>query len=103
MRVRLILLLFCTALGPLSWAPQPNQHQDALIRDLQERGGRILRDETLPNKPVVEIDLHRLSMTDATLATLTSFPTLKSLDISHTLITNKGMAYLAGLHQLQAL
>ena len=100
MRVRLILLLFCTALGPLSWTPQQNQHQDALIRDLQERGGRILRDETLPNKPVVEIDLHRLSMTDAT---LNSFPTLKSLDISHTLITNKGMAYLAGLHQLQAL
>ena len=42
-------------------------------------------------------------MTDATLATLNNFPTLKSLDISHTLITNKGMAYLAGLHQLQAL
>ncbi|MFO0824790.1 MAG: hypothetical protein U0792_17010 [Gemmataceae bacterium] len=34
----------------------------------QGRGGRVVRADTLPGKPVTIVDLHRLAVTDADLA-----------------------------------
>ena len=98
------LLLFLASVSfLLRWSSQDPGILRDLLDGLEKRGARLVRDEGAPSRPVVELDLHRVNMTDRTLEQVCSIPTLRLLDLSHTQITDKGMAFLPRLKGLEEL
>jgi Leucine Rich repeat len=70
---------------------------------LEEFGERIRRDEELPGKPVVSVDLSSTKVTDADLKDLTPLTQLQWLDLGETQVTDEGLEHLAALNQLREL
>jgi hypothetical protein len=76
---------------------------DQAIAALERRGGQIFWDETVPERPVIGVDLDETQATDDDLANLKSFPHLQALSIDGTPITDAGLAHLAKLTSLASL
>ncbi len=70
---------------------------------LEEFGERIRRDEELPGKPVVSVDLSSTTVTDADLKDLTPLTQLQWLDLGETQVTDEGLKHLDALTQLHSL
>jgi hypothetical protein len=104
-------VLFCLLLGvalvALGGVVMASNKQLA-IAAIQDAGGEITRDETMPDRPVVRVDFDRPFRRGATLAGLRphleSLPQLRYLRItSLAMISDADLVHLEGLTQLKTL
>ena len=62
----------------------PGQLREKAIAALKKLGGKVYRDETEPDKPVLGVDLDNTPATDEALALLELFPDLQMLSLDET-------------------
>jgi hypothetical protein len=73
------------------------------VRAIERVGGKVIRDEKAPGKPVIAVFLNTPAMTDAGLEVLGELKQLQELDLTGSRVTASGLKELAGLQQLQTL
>jgi Leucine-rich repeat (LRR) protein len=95
------MMVFLLVLLPISQIS--TKQSDEAVRNLQEVGGRVIRSESLPGKPVVIVDLHRLAINDSHVAALADMKELEVIDLSYTKITDKSLEYLKSLKKVKQL
>ncbi len=71
----------------------------ATVRALQ---GSVRVDPSRLEKPVVEVNLSRTSVTDADLSVLTAFPSLEAVSLDSPRVSDAGLAHLRGLRELRS-
>ena len=77
--------------------------QERAIAAIEKVGGKVQRDETLPNKPVGIVTLSKPNITDAQMAHLKGMTELKKLYLGGSKITDAGLENLKGLTKLEIL
>src|SRR5215510_11853533 len=75
----------------------------AAVKAIEKLGGKVTRDDKLPGKPVVAVDLGSTTVTDAGLKELKELKTLQSLSLSRTKVTDAGLKELKEIESLQSL
>jgi len=88
-----------TPVKPATAAATPAAVTDAVSR-IEARGGFVVRDK---DGSVSEVSLARTWATDEDLSYVAAIPTLKRLDVSFSLVTDKGIQGLQQLRQLEEL
>ena len=96
MLVGAVMLLAC-----LSGAARADEA--SAVKAIEKLGGKVTRDDKLPGKPLIAVDLARTKVTDAGLKELKDFKQLTSLDVSFTRVTATGLKELKDLKQLTSL
>jgi hypothetical protein len=91
-------LLLALAIAEGTTAAESTDEATALVEQL---GGKVRRDDSRPDRPVVAVDLALKPLTDEGLARLTALKDLRELNIRGTKITDSGVAHLAGLDKLE--
>jgi len=69
---------------------QADQEEEA-VSAILKLGGKVERDETLPGRPIVEVDLSKTKVTDSDLKDLKELKDLQRLNLSGTHITDAGL------------
>lgn len=72
-------------------------------RFYQRIGARVVRDEGVAGRPVVELDLSYARATDDDLEHLSGLPHLQVLNLSYSTVTGTGLRHAAGLKHLRDL
>ena len=90
-------------LGLLVLAVAGRADEAAAVKAIQKLGGKVTRDDKLPGKPVVAVDLRSTLTTDADLNVLKECKHLQVLDLGVTQVTDAGLKELKKLRQLQEL
>jgi Leucine-rich repeat (LRR) protein len=80
-----------------------DETEDHAIAVLTKKGASFSRDEKMPGRPVVLLDLANQEVDNEDLKYLAAFPYLQSLNLSDTHITNVGLKYVAKQTQLKTL
>ena len=97
MLVGAVMLLAC-----LSGAAPADEA--SAVKAVEKLGGRVTRDDKLPGKPVIGVNLAGTNVTDAGLKELKDFKQLTSLDVSWSKqVTDAGLKELKDLKQLTRL
>ena len=86
--------------GPAQEAKTDEARAIAIIGQLQ---GEVIRDDSRPGKPVIEVRLFETDIDDSQLAILERLAGLRVLDLGQTGITDAGLAHLRGLTDLEEL
>jgi Leucine-rich repeat (LRR) protein len=73
------------------------------IKAIEKFGGKVVRDDNAPDRPVVEVDLSYTEFTDAGLKRLAPLKRLQTLKLTRTRVTDAGLKELASLKTLQTL
>jgi hypothetical protein len=73
------------------------------IAEVIRMGGEVKKDGTQPGLPVTEVKLYKSKVTDGELKVVKSFPHLRTLDLRHTMISDRGLTNLTGLNELENL
>ena len=81
----------------------PSAREEKAVQAIEVLGGLVTRDETLPGRPVVEVDLSRTPITDASLEQLKELKDLRELRLSETPITDAGLKNLKEFKGLEYL
>src|SRR5688572_21817400 len=93
------VMLFATASSVLLGSPAPARADDAedkAVAFVKKIGGVARRDDKLPGKPVVRVDILNPEMADAGLRELAPLKSLAALHLSQTGVTDAGLKELAG-------
>jgi internalin A len=81
--------------------------EDKAVQAVEKLGGKVVRDDKDPTKPVVEVDLFLRDkpseMTDAGLKELAALKGLQKLKLGPAMVTDAGLKELAGLKALKSL
>src|SRR5213082_54737 len=96
MLIGAVMLLAC-----LSGAARADEA--SAVKAVENLGGKVTRDDKLPGKPVIGVDLNSSKVTDASLKELKDLKQLTTLDLWHTQVTDAGLKELADLKQLTSL
>lgn len=103
-RKRTAQVLACLFLGGLIGAggkeEAANSPEEKAAAAVEKLGGTVFRSGTLPDQPVIEIDLDDTQATDDDLAHLEHFPHLQGLTLEETRITDAGLAHIEKLTNL---
>src|SRR5262249_50838543 len=75
----------------------------AAVKAIEKLGGRVVRDDKLPGKPVVAVLLDSTKVTDAELKTLKEFKSLQYLNLGNTTTTDVGLKELKQLETWRTL
>ena len=97
-------VVFLLTFGALTWVANAFAYEkrvEQAVQNYQERGGRVVRAETQPGKPIILVDLHRVSVGDADLAPLAQMHDLEILDLSYTQISDEALKYVVDLPRLK--
>jgi len=70
------------------------------VKAVEKLGGNVTRDDKLPGKPVIGVNLNHSKLTDASLKELKELKQLTTLDLSGTPVTDAGLKELKELKQL---
>src|SRR5690242_17285664 len=97
-RFGLGLCLVFAAAG--AWA---DQSEDAIEATVKRLGGSVVRNEQLPDKPIISVMLSLSDCKDADLKALTGLKSLTSLALYRTGITDAGLKEVAALKTLTSL
>ena len=81
----------------------PAAREEKAVQAIEALGGDVVRDETPPGRPVVEVILARTQVTDSDLKDLQELKDLQKLQLFETDITDAGLKDLKELKGLQAL
>jgi internalin A len=82
---------------------EQSAREEKAVKAIEALGGRVTRDETLPGRPVVEVDLIETNAQDSDLKILKELKGLQHLYLSDTPITDAGLKDLKELKELQTL
>jgi len=82
---------------------EQSAQEEKAVKAIEALGGKVTRDEKLPGRPVVEVDLGKTEVTDAGLKDLKEFKGLQTLNLHFTKITDAGLKDLKELKGLQIL
>ena len=89
------------------FCPSPAQASapadDAVLKDLRERGAKTSLFDKSTEMPVVELYLNKKTFGDADLARLRGFKSLKSLNLQGSSVTDDGLKVLTDLPALESL
>src|SRR5262245_52036648 len=97
------LVLAVSGLG-LGSSAQADEAEDKAVAFVEKQhGGRVIRDDKVPGKPVVMVNLGSTKVTDAGLKELTPLKSLTKLTLSGTLVTDAGLKELKSLKSLATL
>ena len=77
--------------------------EDQAVKTIEKLGGKVVRDDKDPAKPVVAVDLAFTVVTDADLKELPALKGLQTLNLCATKMTDAGLEELAALKGLQTL
>src|ERR1700677_2023294 len=100
-RLWLCVIVSCVELSTV--APvRGDDAEDRAVTFVEKSGGKVTRNEELPGKPIVRVDLY-VKTTDADLKELAALKTLRALDLSETKVTDAGLKELAALENLREL
>lgn len=109
-------LLHCAALiaallaaGPdvAVWAHAASETTDAVEDQIKAVGGRVVRDDSSPARPIIEVMIQSARLTDETLASLQEplrgLPHLRRLTLMSDHMTDEGLRTVAAIPQLREL
>ena len=96
MLVGAVMLLAC--LSGAAWADEASA-----VKAVEKLGGKVTRDDKLPGKPVIGVNLPATKVTDAGLKELKDLKQLTTLDLFFTGVTDAGLKELKELKQLTTL
>src|SRR5438094_571835 len=96
MLIGAVMLLAC-----LSGAARADEA--SAVKVVEKLGGKVTRDDKLPGKPVIGVDLNGPQVTDADLKELADLKQLTTLWLNGTGVTDAGLKELADLKQLTSL
>lgn len=77
--------------------------QERAIAEIEGRAGTYKRDETLPGKPIVRVDLSFAEIDEHCLKVVGSLPHLQYLNLLETAVTDEDIAKLGALKELRTL
>ncbi len=77
--------------------------EEQVVKVIEKLGGKVIRDDKLPEKPVVSVYLTLSSAKDADLKGLAHLKHLQKLSLLKTKVTDAGMKELTGLKELREL
>ena len=101
------IVLGCCIGGGLSAEDEVTQGKTAtvewVIARIEQLGGTFKKDEQIPGKPVVCVNLSRTGTTDSDLEVLSGLGDVRSLNLELTSVTDAGLQEVAGLKDLEAL
>jgi uncharacterized protein YceK len=72
-------------------ARQPSGQEEKAVNAIEALGGKVKRDDKLPGRPVVEVDLGGTKVTDTGLKDLKELKNLKFLCLAGTKISSAGL------------
>src|SRR5881409_2312039 len=93
MLIGAVMLLAC-----LSGAARADEA--SAVKAVENLGGKVTRDDKLPGKPVIGVNLGGTKVTDAGLKELKHLKQLTSLYLNNTQVTDAGLKELKDLKQL---
>src|SRR5207249_4172664 len=96
MLVGAVMLLAC-----LSGAARADEA--SAVKAVEKLGGNVTRDDKLPGKPVIGVNLGGTQVTDAGLKELKDLKQLTTLFLNHAQVTGAGLKELKDLKQLTSL
>ena len=99
--MRVIALLFSLAVCVAAMGQEPASPEEKAVSAVLKLGGRVVRDEKLPGRPVIAVYLDHV--TDSDLKDLKELKGLRMLGLSYTKITDAGLKDLKELRNLQTL
>jgi hypothetical protein len=97
------MLLAILGVAPPLPAEGPGPDRAKALTQLKALARRVVLDERKEGKPVVDVSFYSSPVTDDQLALLKEFPELRQLDLQYTKVSDRGLAHLAGLTQLEYL
>jgi hypothetical protein len=103
MNYRILCLSLLLLLALTSPASASDDAQESIMAEITRLGGQFERDENLPGKPIIKVDLHSTKVTDSDLKLLKKLPELRTLDLRLTGISDAGIANIKKLTKLQTL
>ena len=74
-----------------------DEAEDKAVAFMKKIGGKVIRDEKAPGKPVVTVDLLGTQLTDAGLKELVAFKNLTTLHLAGTKVGDAGVKELVAL------
>ncbi|HKB38219.1 MAG TPA: hypothetical protein VKD72_17355, partial [Gemmataceae bacterium] len=109
-RAGVLLGLLALAVVGCSGKSEPEKNEQLGVKDeqsavkmVEKLGGKVMRDDKRPGKPVVAVDLYETKVTDAGLKELKELKNLRTLNLGGTGITDAGLKKLKEFKSLQGL
>jgi internalin A len=97
-------LLAAALLAPLpGYVARVDEAEDRAVDFIKKLGGRVVRDDAAPGKPVTRVYLERTTLDDSGLKELAPLKHLQTLDLFNTRVTDEGLKELAPLKSLNEL
>jgi internalin A len=104
MRLQIFSLLVTMAVLSIpALATSEAADESKIIERLERLGGKITRNESLPDRPVVGVSVRSGKMTDAELIGLSRLKNLSSLNLDEVKVTTIGFKHLRELDRLTSL
>ena len=82
---------------------EQSAQEEKAVKAIEALGGKVTRDEKLPGRPVVQVNLGGTKITDAGLKELKELKGLRALNLTSTQITDAGLKDLKELRGLRFL
>ncbi len=98
-----LLLTACSKRPSCPTSEEPETEQERAVKSIEKIGGKITRDQTKADSPVICVDLTGRQVTDAEMKVLGKLTQLQELCLAGDRITDAGLKELARLSQLQGL
>ena len=96
-------ILACVAVLLVAAPLLADDAEDKSVKAVEDLGGKVVRDDKAPGKPVVQVSLAGSDVADAGLKDLTGLKSLQQLDLSETAVTDAGLKALAAFKELRLL
>ncbi len=103
MKSTLVLIFGPCIIAATAQDQEGNGEQARAISRIRELRGAVIRDNLQPGTPVIEVDLMESDATDADLALLKTFTSLRRLNLGMTAVSDNGIAILKRLSTLEDL
>jgi hypothetical protein len=94
-------ILGAILLGLVVVGCQGKSGPEATVELIKKLGGKVVTNDSLPNKPIVMVDLRNTAVTDEQLKCLKELPQMQMLVLDDTGISDAGLETLKEYDQLQ--
>jgi hypothetical protein len=95
--------LMSLAVAVSGCAGEPRSEEQKAIAEIEKFGGKVLVDETMPGKPVIDVQLPAANLTDADLERLKGLTHVVVLYLPGNKLTDAGLEHLKGFAELEGL
>ena len=99
----LLMVLSCCIIVPAGHAQEARVYEARAIAIIRQLYGEVIRDDSRPGRPVIEVNLFETDIDDGQLAILERIAGLRILGLGQTGITDAGLSHLQRLTNLEEL